>query len=173
MNEKSSFAGTIGAIWGIVGWVVIPGYAVYKLSKPVTELIFTDLAWYHWVAMVLFGTILFYFKAYRGFQRIIAPRIAVRARYLRTHPRPIWLLLAPLFCMGFFHIIRRKQIITILMTVAMVTLIFLVRLLPSPWRGIVDVSILLALGWGALSIIWYGVVGLTTVSFPHPTYINE
>jgi len=173
MKEKNSFLGTVGAIWGIFGWVALIGYAVYKLSIPIREMKLAEFEWYHWAVMVLLTVSLFYFKGYRAFQGTIAPRIAVRARYLRSHPRLLWLLLAPLFCMGFFHIAKRKQVTTVLMTTAMVILIILVRQLPSPWRGIVDVSIFVSLGWGTLCIVWYGVKGLTAVSFPHPTYIDE
>ena len=171
--KNNSFLGTIGAIWGIIGWVALIGYAVYKLSIPIREIIPAELEWYHWTVMVLFTVGLFYFKGYRAFQQVIAPRIAVRARYIRSHPRLLWLLLAPLFSMGYFHIARRKQIVTFVMTVTMVALIILVRQLPDPWRGIVDVSIFVSLGWGIVCIIWFGVKGLTAVSFPYPTHIEE
>ena len=169
---KHNLLGTVGAVWGIIGWVMILGYAIYRLSKPVLTLDMAHMRWFHWAIMLIFAAGLLYFKGYRLFQRGIAPRIGARARYLREHPRPLWLLLAPLFCMGYFHIIRRKQIVSIVMTTVMIMLIILVKQLPSPWRAVVDVGILSALSWGLLTIVWYGVKGLTAVSFPYPTYID-
>jgi len=172
MNTKHSLLGTVGAVWGIFGWVMVLGYAIYRLSKPVIALNVADMRWYHWVVVLVFTGLLLYFKGYHLFQRGIAPRIGARARYLREHPRLLWVLFAPLFCMGYFHIIRRKQVVSVVMTTAMIILIILVKQLPSPWRAVVDVGILSALSWGVLTIVWYGVKGLTAVSFPYATYIE-
>ncbi len=171
--KNNNLLGTIGAIWGIIGWIALLAYAVYKLSIPVFSLKPADLEWYHWLVLVLNALFLVYMKGVRGFQRSLAPRIVTRGRYLRAHPHLLWTLFAPLFCMGYFHIIRRKQIVTIVMTVFMVILIVIVRGLPYPWRGVLDTGILLALGWGIVQLVRFGIGGLTAVSFPYPTYIED
>ena len=173
MNTKHSLFGTIGAIWGLLGVVAFVGYAVYRLSGTVFAISPAELKWYHWLVLIVNGLILFYLEGYRGFQRGLAPRVGARARYIRSEPRLLWVLFAPVFCMGYFHIIRRKQISTILLTIFIILIIIWMRTLPPPWRGVLDVGVLVALSWGIVQLIWYGVLGLTAVSYPHSTYINE
>lgn len=173
MNTKHSLFGTIGSIWGLIGVLLFVGYAIYRLSGTVFSITLAELEWYHWLVLIVNGLILLYLEGYRGFQRGLAPRVGARARHIRNHPHPLWVLFAPVFCMGYFHIIRRKQISTILLTIFIILIIIWMRTLPPPWRGVLDVGVLVALSWGIVQLVWYGVLGLTAVSYPHSTYIDE
>ena len=153
--------GLLGAIWGIVGVLFLIGYAVLRLEPVALDAFSYPLAWYHWLLLLLNTSVTLYFKGHFAFQKGLSPRVAGRARYLRSHPQALHLLLAPLFCMGYFHIVRRKQVITIITTLAMVMLIMGVRLLSQPWRGLIDVGILSALAWGFLTILVYSFQALT------------
>jgi len=44
-----------------------------------------------------------YSEGYKGFQKGYSPRVAARGHYLRDHSTLLRAILAPLFCMGFFH----------------------------------------------------------------------
>ncbi len=157
--------GLLGALWGVSGMLLLLGYAIFRLVPPAIAAFSHTFHWYHWVILIINTAFVLYFKAFRGFQQGLSPRIAARARYLRQQPTVLRILLAPLYCMGYFHIIKRKQIATIMMTVGMITLIILVRLLNQPWRGIIDGGIAVGLGWGFITILGYGVQALTGDEF--------
>jgi hypothetical protein len=91
-------------------------------------------------------------EGYRGFQQRFSPRVAARARYLRNNPRTLHVVLAPLFCMGFFHATRRRKITSFSVTFGIVVLVVLVRLLSQPWRGIIDWGVVVGLFWGLVSL---------------------
>ena len=165
--------GLLGAVWGVGGVLLLIGYAVFRLTPPTLDAFSHQLLWYHWALMALNIAFATYFKGYRGFHKGLSPRVAARAKYLSTHAKVLRVLLGPVYCMGYFYIIKKKQIATIVMTVGMVLLIVLVRLLSQPWRGIIDAGIALALGWGFISILIFSVQAFTSAEFAHSPQIPE
>jgi hypothetical protein len=109
-----------------------------------------------------------YFEGYKAFQLGFSPRVAARARYLRDHPSLLHALLAPLFCMAYFHASRRRQITSISVTAGIIVLVILVRMLPQPWRGIIDGGVVVGLAWGLVTLALFGYQALTNSSFPYP-----
>ena len=144
--------GSIGAIWGIVGLSLIFGRGLGCLYPYVQELEFNSFSWFHWVAVAVSLLFMGYAEGYKGFQLKFSPRAAARARYLKNNPTLLRVLFAPLFCMGFFHATKKRKIVAYSLTTMIILLIVLVRELDQPWRGIVDVGVLLGLGWGLVSI---------------------
>ena len=63
------------------------------------------------------------------------------------------MLLAPLFCMAFFHARPSNLRLAWGRLTIILELIVLVHMLPQPWRGIVDVGVVIGLGWGALATL--------------------
>jgi len=164
--------GLIRALWGVGGVLLLSGYAVLKLTPPALDTFSQELAWYHWGILVLNTPFVAYFKGYRGFQRGFAPRVAARAKYLASNGGNVWwTIFAPLFCMGYFHILKRKKIVTYGMTVGMVGLIVLVRFLPPPWRGIIDLGILVGLAWGFVAVLGYSIRAFSAPVFAHSPQI--
>lgn len=159
--------GTVGAIWGVVGVVLLLGSAVYRLAVLAHEAF--SLSWMtrHWVLFVAVILGMAYAEGYRGFQLAFAPRVAARARYLRDHPALARLIFAPLFCMGYFHATRRRQITSVTLTIGIIGLVLLVRLLAQPWRGIIDAGVVVGLAWGIASVVWFAARALTTEEFPY------
>jgi hypothetical protein len=45
-------------------------------------------------------------------------------------------------------------------TAGIIVLIILVRLLPQPWRGMVDAGVVVGLAWGMISLILFGLQAL-------------
>ena len=165
--------GTLGALWGTGGILLIVGYAAIRLTYPASEAFTYDFQWYHWGLLAANTAVVIYAKAYRGFQKGLSPRIAARVRYLRENPTLPRVALAPLFCLGYFHIARRKQISIVTLTVVMVVLILLVRLLGQPWRGIIDLGIVAGLAWGFITILFYTAKALTSKDFDYPPLIAK
>jgi len=73
--------------------------------------------------------------------------------------------LAPLFCMGFFHATRKRKIVAWVLTLTMVTLVVLVRQIPQPWRGLIDVGVVLGLGYGMAFMVYYAAQAVFTRTF--------
>ena len=104
--QTDSMLGRLGAVWGIGGVVLLLGYSIARLSAVTLEAFHHEFSWYHWLALGLNVIYMAYSEGYYGFQRGFAPRVAARAKYLAAHPTLLSALLAPVFCMGYFHIRR-------------------------------------------------------------------
>jgi hypothetical protein len=114
-----------------------------------------------------------YAEGYRAFQQGFSPRVAARARYLRDHPNVLHALLAPLFCMAYFHALKRRQIVSLSVTAGIIVLVVLVRLLSQPWRGIIDGSVVVGLVWGLVSLIVFGFQAFTLERFNYSPEVPE
>ncbi|MBI4651379.1 hypothetical protein HY745_08880 [Candidatus Desantisbacteria bacterium] len=148
--------GIFGAVWGLSGVMILLISAVYRLSIPALEIFNYKLLWYQWVILILNVFFFTFVKGYLGFQRGFSPRVAARARYLKEHTVFINSILAPLFCMGYFKASRKRKIIAVSLTTAIIIMIILVRKLPQPWRGIIDFGVIAGLLWGIVSLIVFG-----------------
>ncbi len=158
----------LGAIWGVLGVALLLSSAVYRLG-----LVAFDATTHYpllqspWPAALLLALLLGLLKGRFVFQRAFAPRIAARARALRSHDRWGHQLLAPLFCMTYFHTNRKRQVVSIGVSSGVVVLIILVRQLEQPLRGIIDLGVAVGLAWGVLAILFYGFRALTAADFPY------
>jgi uncharacterized membrane protein len=139
----------------VAGFLTLLGFAVYRLATPAVEAFSYDFLWYHW--LVLAGIVVFfaYVKAYRAFQKGLSRQVVKRAQALNLRPGALTALLAPFYCMGFFGAGRKRQWAMIILTVAMVGLIFAVRLINQPWRGMIDLGLVIAFAWGFAATVSY------------------
>ncbi|HET6514410.1 MAG TPA: hypothetical protein VFG09_04565 [Thermodesulfovibrionales bacterium] len=172
-DMHSDLRGALGASWGLTGVFLLLGSAVYRLSVIAAAAFSFELLWYHWSTMVLFALFMAYAEGYRGFQQRFSPRVAARARYLKNHPRLSHIVFAPFFCMGFFHATRRRRITSFSVTTAIIILIVLVRLLPQPWRGIIDLGVVIGLLWGLISLAIFSFLAFTSDSFDYSPEVPE
>ena len=92
-----------------------------------------------------------YTEGYRGFQQRFSPRVVVRALHLAKHPKPLLVVLAPLYAMALIHATRRRLLGSWLLLLGIVVLILLVSMLAQPWRGAVDAGVVVGLSWGAIA----------------------
>lgn len=160
--------GSLAAGWGLLGISLLLGTAIARLS-----LVAADAFSYPWSSaqyalFVGFTLFMAYSEGYKGFQKAFSPRVAARARHLAQSPHPparVWL--APLFCMGFFGATRRRQTVTWCLTLGIIGLILVVRLLPQPWRGIIDFGVVIGLTWGLVSLWIYTWLAFTRPHFAH------
>lgn len=157
----------ITAVWGVAGCVLVLCWAIVRLTPITLEAFSFDLRWFHWTALILNLLFMAYYEGYRGFQKAFSPRVAARSKYLRDSGSLIEKILAPIFCMGYFHIAKKRLISTYSLTVGIIALIVVFQHIPQPWRGILDAGVLFGLSWGVVSIIAYGYIALTTPSFEY------
>ena len=150
----TSALGLVAALWGIAGVVALLGYAAWRLGGHALEMLSLPLGPAHWTALVAWVAFMAWSEGYRGFQQAFSPRTAARARHLAERPQALRVVLAPAFCMGFFHATRRRLLTTYALTGTIVGFVALARLLDQPWRGIVDAGVVAGLAWGILSLLW-------------------
>ena len=141
----------IAAIWGTLGVTFLVGKSCQSLFSRAQEALQSELSTYHWVTLVFYSLFMLYFEGYRGFQKKFSPRTAARVRYLYLNPQPLHVLLAPFFCMGYFHAKKKAQIAAIAVSLLILCVIFLMQSCPQPWRGIIDVGVILGLSYGLIS----------------------
>ncbi|KEA63512.1 hypothetical protein ADIMK_2291 [Marinobacterium lacunae] len=159
--------GAVAAIWGFVGICMLFGSAIYRLGPMAMDLPVQGFSWYHWAALIFSIIFMGFAEGYRGFQQNFSPRVAARIRYLSNNVTPMRVILAPVFCMGFFHAKRRRQIVSFCLTAGIVVLVLLVRQLDQPWRGIIDVGVVLGLSWGILSLAVFTYQAFTRNDFDY------
>lgn len=173
MVHKSSFIGTAGALWGLAGVLAVLSSAAFRLAPLAVEAFSYPFTRIHWISLAAVVGGMAYAEGYRGFQKAFAPRVAARALYLRDHPRLLHALLAPLFCMGYFHATRRRKITSISLTVGIVILVLLVRHVSQPWRGIIDAGVVVGLGWGLVSLMIFSIMAFGTRPFTYSPEVPE
>ena len=122
------------------------------------ELESSSMSLVHWFALVFSVIYMAYAEGYKGFHLAFAPRVVVRTRYLADNPRPLHVLLAPLFCMGYIYATRKRQILSFALTTMIICFVLIARSMPQPWRGIVDAGVVVGLGLGVLSIAYFLVI---------------
>jgi hypothetical protein len=173
VERTMRIGGVCGAVWGVAGVVAFLGFAALRLMGRVIDMFGYDLRWYHWLTLLLVVCFMAYMEGYRGFQRAFSPRVVARAKYIYHFPRLLHVLAAPVFCMGYFHIQRRRQIGNLVLTGVIVLIIGLMRFVDQPWQGIVDAGVVVGLTWGIVSVGVYGVLAFTSEAFCYAPEVPE
>ncbi|MBK1699782.1 hypothetical protein CKO41_04525 [Thiococcus pfennigii] len=157
-----------GVIWAVTGLGLLLGFAVFRLVPFALDALGGPLIWPHWLALTGFVAFMAYAEGYHGFQRSFSPRFGARCRYLYEHPTWSRVLLAPLFCMGYFDATRRRRIASFTLTLMIIALIVGVQHVAQPWRGIIDAGVCVGLIWGIAATVVYSVLAFTSKDFSHP-----
>ena len=161
METQSKFLsrglGSLGALWGVGGALAILGYAVSKMVRATLEAFSSEfeLTFWHYVVMVLWTFFMAYSEGYKGFQKGYSPRVASRAVYLRDKCTVLRLALAPFFCLGFFHAPRKRKITVVILAIGISLIVILCKMIPQPWRGVLDFGVIVGLSWGIIATVIY------------------
>lgn len=171
--NSNQLLGNVGAFWGIAGVSAILSGAIYRLSVITIDGLSQPLSWYHWLSALACVLFMAYSEGYKGFQLQFSPRVAARSLYLRDNPTPLYVLLAPLFCMGYFHTTRKRQITSIVITLLIICIVQLAHMLIQPWRGILDLGVVVGLTWGLVSLLAFAIAALTRPGFSYSPELPE
>lgn len=142
-----------GVIWGVGGIAAVLVYAASSLGRYTLQAIDGGLTPPEWLALAGVSVFMAWAEGYRGFQRRFSPRVAARALHLYQAPGAWRLLLAPLFCTGYFGATRRLRLTVWIGTALIVGAVLLFNRVPQPWRGILDSGVLVGLCWGTVSLL--------------------
>lgn len=141
-------------LWGVLGALGSVSSAVYRLSPMIWDAaVHPDAGWLHVVAGLFWVGFMAYAEGYRGFQKRFSPMVVARGLHLIEHPRPLHVLLAPVFCIGLFHATTRRLKLSWGVMSVVVVLVMIVRQLPQPWRGVVDAGVVVGLTWGIVATL--------------------
>lgn len=146
--------------WGVGGVFVILLNPVLRLGRVALEALEGPLGPEHWLIGGVWVAIMGYAEGYRGFHKQFAPRVVVRSLELANRPTWIPALFAPLTAMGLIHATRKRLIVSRSLLVGIVLIVVLVRQLPQPWRGVIDVGVVVGLGTGLVSLVGWCIAAL-------------
>ena len=157
-----------GVAWGLFGVVLLLAYAIWRLSKHTIEAWAMPWSWLVWLVFIVSVIFMAYSEGYRGFQKAFSPRVAARLKHLYEQPQLLRVLLAPAFAMGFFHATKRRMITSYAVFFGILALVLLFRLLPQPWRGVLDGAVVVGLTWGLIATLIACWNAFTDHAFNHP-----
>lgn len=152
-SAEASPWGVVAAAWAMLGWSAVLAVAVLRLSAIALQGLREELTALQLAVLVGNTTLLAWAEGYRGFQQRFSPRAAARVLYLRRHATATEALLAPLFCIGIIGATPWVARLTWIGTALIVAVVVLVHQLAQPWRGIVDVGVVVGLSWGLASFL--------------------
>ncbi len=143
------------AAWGVLGVVALLAQALWRLTPLAMEAVAGGLSAFQWAVLGAWVLVNAHAEGYRGFHQRFSPRVVARAMALARSPRPLHVLVAPLFCMSLLHASRRGLAVAYGILGGVILLVLAVRHLDQPWRGIVDAGVVVGLGLGLVSIVWH------------------
>lgn len=161
-NYLNSQIGTVAAIWGITGVCAVLLYAVWRMLGHVQEGFQHSLGIAHYALLFPWLFFMVYSEGYKGFQKSFSPRVAARACYLKTNSTWVRTIFAPMFCMGFFDSTRKRKIVLWVLLTMVTAFVVLFQFISQPWRGILDLGVVLGLSWGVIATLafffhyWFG-----------------
>jgi hypothetical protein len=144
----------LGVLWGVAGIAAVLIYAAMSLGGYAFQALAGGLGALQWLLLAVNTAFMAWAEGYRGFQLRFSPRVAARALDLYEHPTAVRLLLAPLFCVGYFGATARLQRTVWLGTGLIVLAVLAFNRLDQPWRGILDAGVMVGLMWGTASLLW-------------------
>jgi len=152
-HSGAGWPGKLAVVWGVGGVIALLTFAIVRLVLISIAAFGFTLTPLHWTVLVVSIGFMAYAEGYRTFQKTWAPRVIGRAFELRTHWSPLRLLLAPFYCMSFFHATRKRMLTAWITTICIVALIVLMNRLAQPWRGLIDTGVVVGLSWGVAALI--------------------
>ncbi len=141
-------------IWAIVQVVSVLLNALKRLYPIAAQpFIQKDMLPLHWVLYVSWTLYMLYAEGYKGFQLKFAPLVVSRAFSLSQNLTIINCLFAGPYSMGLFGASRKRMIVSWAITIGVFALVILVKMLPYPYRSIIDAGVVAGLSYGTLSIL--------------------
>lgn len=153
MNPPRAWLRYYGALWGVAGIIALLCFAIFRLTPYGLEALRNGLTPVQWLILVAWCGFMIISEGRDGFARHLAPRIAARAQQIKTDGDVASILLAPLYCFGYFRAPARQMITSYAAIVVIIIAVVIVHQFSQPWRGIVDCGVVLGLSYGVVAIV--------------------
>ena len=164
-ENKFTLSKVILFSWGVLGVIMLIINALQRLLPVALQPILQkDLTSQQSVIYILFMLYMIYVEGYKAFHLKFSPLVVSRALHLSENPTILNCLLAGPYCMGLFGATKKRMIVSWGVTIGVFGLVKIVKLLPYPWRSIVDGGVVCGLTFGTLSMIYYYLLAL--LGFP-------
>ena len=142
------------ASWGVLGVVLLLCRPLYQITPIALEaIVSSSLTVPHWMLLLAWVAFNAYAEGYLGFHQKFSPRVVRRALDLGRNPTLLRVVFAAPYCIGLFHAPRKTMLTSWTLVLVIAVVVFGVRLLPQPWRGIIDAGVVVGLGIGLLSLL--------------------
>ena len=156
--EKWSLSKTlvknVAGLWGVLQVVSILGNAIRRLI-PIALQPFKakDMGMGHWIMYVGWCMIMVYHEGYKAFQQKFSPLVVNRAFGLSKNPSILNIVLAGPYSMGLFGANKKRMIVSWCITLGVFSLVKVVKILPYPYRSIIDSGVVAGLSYGTMSML--------------------
>ena len=145
--------GRVVSVWCLTGVSALFAFAILRLGGRGLAAVAGGLTALEWGALLVFGGLFVYCEGVLALQRKWVPRLAQRAEALRDESSGLLHLMAPLYGMSLIGAVRGQVLRSWGMVAAICVAVWVVGVLPEPWRGIIDLSVAAALVWGLAAIV--------------------
>lgn len=150
---RKSIVRNILGLWGVLQVVSILANALKRLIPiAIQPLVQQDISLVHWIVYGMWCLYMMYAEGYKAFQLKFSPMVVSRAFSLVDKPSIINVLLAGPYSMGLFGASRKRMIVSWSITAGVFSLVKVVKMLPYPYRSIIDAGVVAGLSYGTASI---------------------
>ena len=139
--------------WAVLGVALVFVQAILALGERGLQTVRAGLDTGGWIALVLLTAAFVYGEGIRALQRRWVPSVISRAGQLRGESSPLLRILAPLYAMALVGASPRALVRAWAGVAGITAAVLIVRALPDPWRGIIDLAVAAALCWGLGAIL--------------------
>jgi len=139
--------------WALVGVAALLGNAVVRLGGRGLDTVRDGLSTGEWAVLAAVCVLFVYVEGVRALQRKWVPFVVARIEALGRRSPLLHRVLAPLHVMALVGGPGRTMLRAWTGVAAVLVAILVLRQVPDPWRGIVDVGVAAALGWGLLVLL--------------------
>lgn len=140
------------AVWGVLGVVVMLSEALLRLLRLAWEGVVVQFAPLPFAVAVAWCLVNAYAEGYRGFQKRFVPQALDRAFSIDASS-VVEVVLAPLKVLGLWRTDAKAMRRAWIMVLGISGLVFAVKQLPQPWRGVIDAGVVVGLGWGTVAMV--------------------
>lgn len=151
-EEAARTGGRAATAWALLGSTAVFVQAVVGLGAEGLATVRAGLAPLEWAALALITAAFVYGEGVLALERRFIPHLVRRAREVRRAPLPIRLL-APLHAFSLVGASRGTLVRAWAGVAAIVLAVVVVRALPGPWRGIVDIGVAGAMAWAVVALV--------------------
>lgn len=140
------------AMWAVFGVAATLLEAIYRVSARAIVTLSSGLSVTEWMAFFITVLLLGYFEGYRALQKRFVPHVVARALEAGHLRNPLWVLFAPLYALSLMGAERRAFLRAWVSVALIASAVLVVRILPEPWRGIIDGAVAIALSMGLIAL---------------------
>ena len=148
-------SGAWAVVWAAAGIVALFIEAAWRLALRGIITVRAGLDPMEWALLVVLAAAFVWGEGVRALQRRWIPGVYRRIDALRDETSITYRALAPLYAMSLIGAPRSTLARAWLGVVLIVAAVFIVRALPEPWRGIIDVGVAAALTWGLIVLLYH------------------